>query len=348
MLEQFECVRLVRMNGIDLNRFQFDYDQTWAVMFFRHDGTVLARYGARGDRDGMKYNSMEGLTTTMRAVLQVDRNWDSKKLEEYVTKAGPSAKHRVAEEIPSQTISNIVAREKQGKESCIHCHNIYDALRDEAIQLGTYNPGKRFKYPFPQNVGLHVDSVSGTRITEVERQSPAQQAGLKAGHEILRIDGQRIHSLADIQFVLHHTPEQSELPVDVRAPDSNQTLSLVLSLRPGWRRGDISWRASMYGMPPKPGLWVQAANDTEKSKLDIPKNKLALKVRGVFGQEVRRAGLQKGDVITQFGNISSHHTEGEFHAQLRLKYYTPDVQLPLKLIRDGKEMELSVSFANRE
>lgn len=335
------------MNGVDLNRFQFDYDQTWAVMFFRHDGTVLARYGARGDRDGMKYNSLEGLTTTMRTVLDVDQHWDSTQRTEYIAKAGPPSRHRVAEAIPSQTIANIVARGKQGKESCIHCHNIYDALRDESIRSGTYNPSKRFKYPFPGNVGLQVDDVSGTRITSVERSSPAQRAGLKAGQEILRLNGQRIHSLADIQFVLHHTPEQAELPVDVREGSSGEVTSVVLSLRPGWRRGDISWRASMYGMPPKPGLWIQAANAEEKSKLKIPGDKLALKVRGVFGQDVRRAGLKKGDVITQFGEESAHHTEGQFHAQLRLHYYTRDVKLPLKLIRDGKVMELTVRFPNR-
>ena len=309
------------MNGIDLNQFQFDYDQTWAVMFLRHDGTVLARYGVRGDKDGMQYNSLEGLAATMRAVLDVNGEWQPEMQKQYAGKLGPTVQHSVAEEIPSSTISNILALEKQGKQSCIHCHNVYDGLRDFAISQGDYEPAKRFKFPLPQNIGLQVDQTSGTKITKVMSGSAAAKAGLKVGQQIERMNGQRIHSVADIQFVLHHASERADVTVEVSGPGTDQVATATVSLQPGWRIGDIGWRASMYGMPPKPGLWVQAASDQEKSKLGIAQDKLALKVRGAFGKDVRRAGLKQGDVIVQFGDETGYHTEGGFHAHLRLNYY---------------------------
>ena len=45
--QQFVCVRLVQMNGLDLSLFQFDYDQTLAALFLNADGTVYGRYGTR-------------------------------------------------------------------------------------------------------------------------------------------------------------------------------------------------------------------------------------------------------------------------------------------------------------
>ncbi len=346
MLDQFECVRLVRMNGIDLNQFQFDYDQTWAAMFLRHDGTVLARYGTRGDRDGMTFNSLAGLTTTMRSVLAVNAEWNPESQKKYAAKKGPKSQHATADEIPSETISRIAAQEKQGNQSCIHCHNVYDGLRDHAIANGNYDPAKRYKYPLPQNIGLEVDGNSGTMISHVIPGSPAAKTGLQSGQQIRMMNGQPIHSIADIQFVLHNLGERAEVAIDVSDPESAAVSTEKLSLVPGWKFGDIGWRASMYGMPPKPGLWVEAASNQEKAKLGIEKSLLALKVRGVFGRDVRKSGLKKGDVITRFAKETAHHSEGDFHAHLRLNYYKPNAKLPLKLIRDGRARELTVTFAN--
>ena len=334
------------MNGIDLNQFQFDYDQTWAVMFLRHDGTVLARYGTRGDKDGMKYNSLDGLTTTMRSVLDVHRHWQPGLEKRYAAKKGPIAKHATADQIPSKTISNILAREKQGKQSCIHCHNVYDGLRDDAISQRDYDPAKRYKYPLPQSIGWNVDAASGTKITKVIAGSAAAQAGMRSGQRIKTMNGQPVHSIADIQFVLHNLGERANLIIETLSSDIDRTTSKTVSLRPGWKVGDIGWRASMYGMPPKPGLWVEAMGNGEKGKLGIAKDKLALKVRGVFGRDVRRSGLQQGDVITQFADESDHHSEGDFHAHLRLNYYQPNSKLPVNVIREGRPKEIVVTFVN--
>ncbi|MCA9215847.1 MAG: PDZ domain-containing protein [Planctomycetales bacterium] len=333
------------MNGLDLNRFQFDYDQTWSVMFFRHDGTVLARYGTRGDKDGMSYNSLQGFTNTLRTVLDVDQNWQPQMQKQYGDKLGPRVQHSKADDIPSETISRILANEREGRQSCIHCHNVYDGLRDFAISQGDYDPAKRYKYPLPQNIGLHVDKVSGTKITKVIPNSAAAKAGIAAGQQITRMNGQAIHSIADIQFVLHHTGEKANIKIELDGPNGETTA--IISVSPGWRVADIGWRASMYGMPPKPGLWVEAADENQKRELGIAQDKLALNVRGVFGNDVRRGGLKKGDVIVQFGDETAHHSEGTFHAHLRLNYYTPNARLPLKVIRDGRSVDLTVTFPNK-
>ena len=40
-------MRLVRITGVDLRLFEFDYDLTWFAFFLSADGAVYGRYGGR-------------------------------------------------------------------------------------------------------------------------------------------------------------------------------------------------------------------------------------------------------------------------------------------------------------
>ena len=67
------------MQGVDLAQFQFDYDLTWAALFLNSDGTVYARYGARGQEGPMEMNSVAGLRATLRKVLEIHRGYPQTK-----------------------------------------------------------------------------------------------------------------------------------------------------------------------------------------------------------------------------------------------------------------------------
>ena len=45
LTEQFICVRLVQMGGVDLSVFQFDPFLSWSVFFMNGDRTIYGRYG---------------------------------------------------------------------------------------------------------------------------------------------------------------------------------------------------------------------------------------------------------------------------------------------------------------
>lgn len=333
------------MNERDLRQFQFDYDQTWAMLVLRADGTVLARYGSRNASDGMTLNSMSGLKNTLASVLEAHKSWPQNQ-QLYAAKRGPDVEFRRPEAMPSQTIKNILGRGPDRRESCIHCHNIYDAQRDVLVGRQEYDPQKRWKYPLPSTLGFDVDPENGVQITNVIAGSVAERAGLRVGNELRTVAGQAIHSLADIQFALHGLPGEGQTTVGVVQPGGKDAVYQV-TLPAGWRQGDISWRASMYGMPPKPGLWIQAASDAEKDGWSIPRDRLALKVRGVFGEDVRKSDLKRGDVIVKFEEHEEHHTSGEFHSHVRLNYYRADSVLPLQVLRDGRRVDVRVRFSNR-
>ena len=63
-------VRLPQLEGIDLNRFQFDYDLTMMVFFLGPDGQVYGRYGGRDGEDPEARLSLAGLRYAMQAALR--------------------------------------------------------------------------------------------------------------------------------------------------------------------------------------------------------------------------------------------------------------------------------------
>ncbi len=72
LLKQFVRVRVISNNGLDLSTFQFDTDQSFAVMMLRSDGTIYGRYGTRSDRTKWEEDvSVEGLAEALRGVLEL-------------------------------------------------------------------------------------------------------------------------------------------------------------------------------------------------------------------------------------------------------------------------------------
>src|SRR6185503_13876764 len=79
--QQFICVRLVQMKGVDLRLFQFDYDQSWAVFFLNAGGTIYGRYGTRaGDKkNAATYLSIPSLKKAMERALALHRQFPANK-----------------------------------------------------------------------------------------------------------------------------------------------------------------------------------------------------------------------------------------------------------------------------
>ena len=44
--DQFVCVRLIQMGGVDLATFQFDPFLSWSVFFMNADKTIYGRFGS--------------------------------------------------------------------------------------------------------------------------------------------------------------------------------------------------------------------------------------------------------------------------------------------------------------
>jgi len=338
--KRFISVRQVEMKNVDLSQFQFDYDLNWAAMFLNADGTVYARYGTQSAEGSDAYNSIDGLLATMQRVLDLHSRYPANQ-QELVDKRGKPRSVSDALQHPGLRNPAKYAQETT-RSNCIHCHNIHDAEHLHALQQGKWNPAMLWKYPLPDQLGIQVDRTSGVRISKVVPGSAAAKSGLLPGEDILRVNGQRITSIADIQWVLHHLPDESA-SVTLEGTQSGQH---SLRLAPGWRQSDFSWRGSMWNAPPRLQVWLPELTSEQSAKLGLAPGDGALEVRwinteGPGGRQAKADGLQEKDIVVALDGQPLRMDSRQFNAHLKLNYRVGD-KLPLTIIRGGQRISLSL------
>lgn len=339
--EKFVSVRQVEMKGVDLSLFQFDHDLNWAGMFVNADGTVYARYGTQSAEGSDAYNSIDGLINTMNRVLELHANYPNNK-QELAGKRGTKPPGTALEMRGLRNPAKYA--QETTRSNCIHCHNIHDAEHQYALDTGTYTPAMLWKYPLPDNIGLKIDRKNGIRVSEVVADSAAAASGIKVGAIILRMNGQRMTSIADMQWVLHHLPNTAtHVTIECVASGVHE-----VALIDGWKKHDFSWRGSMWNAPPRLEVWLPEVKGDALVKLGLPQSDSALEARwinkeGRGGQQAFADGLREKDIIIALDGKPIRMDSRQFQSHLKLNYKVGE-QLPLTVLRDGKRMELKITF----
>jgi hypothetical protein len=342
--EKFVSLRQVEMKGVDLSQFQFDYDLNWAAMFINADGTVYARYGTQSIDGPDAFNSVASLEKTMQRVLELHDNYEKVKAS-LAAKRGPDKPYKTPLDMPGlenkQKLAGATAR-----NNCIHCHMIHDAEQNQWRKEGTMSVERLYRWPLPDNIGLHIDPKDGRKIQTITPDSPAAKAGLVAGDEITHVAGQPITSIADIQWPLQNLANE-DTTVDVTFLHDGQSVTKTLQLAKGWKKTNFLWRGSRWSLRPEPGFWAPALNDKQTKDLgDLrPEGAKPLRIQFINnnkpqGKAVRQAGLKEGDVIVAIdGHPFTYPTPEAFQMDVRLNHKTGDT-LNLKIVRNKKVLEI--------
>jgi len=97
------------------------------------------------------------------------------------------------------------------------------------IQMVTLTPELQKEVNSNPNSGLNIDRDRGVLIVKVVGNSPAAQAGIRAGDIILKIDGKEISDAAAVQQLVEKSGVGNNLAVEL----SRNGRSLSLNLKPG-------------------------------------------------------------------------------------------------------------------
>src|SRR5262245_37562222 len=121
---------MVQMNGIDLERFQFDYDLTLAALFMNADGTVYGRYGTRSNQTSAGDVSTHAFGNAMARAIELHHGYPDNKAS-LQGKQGKKPRFKRPEEYPS--LQKDFKREPdltgQLSKNCMHCHQVREAER---------------------------------------------------------------------------------------------------------------------------------------------------------------------------------------------------------------------------
>ncbi|MBM3457709.1 MAG: hypothetical protein FJX77_04160 [Armatimonadetes bacterium] len=145
LLDRFVPVRFTNFKQVDMNRFQFDYDLTFAILMMDSAGRTYSRYGAQDARHSDARMSVTGLKHAMRAVLEAHGKR---------TDLPPIPADR-----PAYTVMEIpaYANSPAARQPCAHCHHANN-FRFRQLRLeGTFRKEMVYQYPLPENVGLTLD-----------------------------------------------------------------------------------------------------------------------------------------------------------------------------------------------
>ncbi len=332
---------MIQAWGLDLFRFQFDGELTWAAVFANADGAVYGRYGTRRSHDKAGQDvSAAGFRKAAEGALELHAGYpgNAKALE---GKRGPKPPWPTPESMPALKGRPNMKPATGERAACIHCHQTVEgelwSLRGEQKPV---SDRLLWSFPAPEDLGLELELDERATVKSVS--SIAKEGGFQAGDKILRLDGQPIISIADVQWVLHHAAEGATLGADVeRAGEPGR---VGLKLNPGWkRRGDYAWRSIAWSLRHR----LAGTGPLEAVRSKDGETGMSLRIKQLPPDWVKdrnlsaAKALRSGDVITAVDGLREFSRESDFLAYLLLKK-TPGSDVELTVVRKGKTILVSI------
>lgn len=321
--DRFVRVRLARIEDVDINRFEFDLDLTLMVFFLNPDGKVYARYGGRDSVDADNRQSLAGLRYTMQSVLATHENREPR----FAQTAAPKP---------------LLPRDLGGKKKgCVHCHNVKEMQESSLARLGRWDRDLVWRYPPPDNVGIIPDVDRGNVVKTVTPESPAAKVGLKPGDQLRFLNRVPIHSFGDAQFALDRAPAKGA--IDVAWERDGTAMSAKLELSEGWKKTDITWRASQKHRIPSLKLYGDDLTADEKKALGLKPGQLAFRQQKEVSSHAAKAGFKLGDVIVGVDDLEPEMSMTDFLFLVRSRYLVGD-QVNVHILRDGQRLKVPMKL----
>lgn len=346
LLKQFICVRVINGNALDLSLFQFDYDLSFSTMFFNGDGTVYGRYGSWTHQKNSQDRTTEGYKRALESALALHREYPANR-ESLKGKQGAPMPVKDPLQLPELAGKYKRELDWDGKvvQSCVHCHQVSDALRSMYRKDREAIPQKWiYPMPSPEAIGLKLAADSAARVEAVEEGSIAAKAGFREGDEVVELNGQPLISIADAAWVLHHAPENGSLSAKVKRGAAEKSLSIGLPA--DWRmKSDISRRVGTWPMRAMAlgGIKLQELAEEQRAIRGLKKNQMALFAEhvGEYGEHAaaKKAGFKKGDLLVEVDGISERITEGELIGRL-LARHQPGARVKATVLRGEMRIEM--------
>ncbi|MFL5241627.1 MAG: Trx7/PDZ domain-containing (seleno)protein [Gemmataceae bacterium] len=322
--DKFVRVRLTRIDGMDLNLFEFDYDLTFMVFFLNKDKEIYGRYGGRDSESADSRQSLEGLKYAMQSVLGMHERED----KAFAPKSESS----------SQFIKEFNGRKSKG---CMHCHQVKEALDSELHRLARWSRDNVWRYPLPENLGIILEVNRGDRVKEIKAKSPAAEAGLRKGDVLKRLNGVPIHSFADAQYALDIAPGEGTIPIIWQR--DGKDLQEKLALPQGWRKTDASWRPSVRHLIPSARLGGADLTAAERKRLGLSEKQLAFRESEPVSRQAQEAGIRAGDIILGLDEAPLEMNLNQFQDYVRGTFLIGD-KLTIVLLRDGKRTKATMTL----
>lgn len=218
---------------------------------------------------------------------------------------------------------------------------------------------------------LKLTDERGAVVKDVADDSPASRAGVKTGDVILSFQGEPVRSAAQLARLVRETPAGRHVGLEVSRDGSVQKLSCELGGRSQADLGELApelrglpdasqWRDFGRNLGRELGRGTRSFGLNGRGRLGIAYQEISGQLaqyfkldaeQGVLVTNVEpdspadKAGVKAGDVLV---SISGHAIEGGGDLREALQSARPGHELSLKLMRDGRSLDLTVTLRDTE
>ncbi|MDQ6705440.1 MAG: PDZ domain-containing protein [Acidobacteriota bacterium] len=326
LMSQYVCVRIPRMDDVDLGLF--DYDRYNALYFFimNADEQIYMRYGGRDSVSQDSYLNLSSLELALKKGLELHDQCQQGKLP----RTG-RPKPVFAREMP------LLVERTFAKGNCVECHLIGDFQNIQKELDGTLDKVRdMYRSPDLKTTGISLDVPKGLAVKEA--QGPAQSAGMRSGDRIAALNGTPVWTFGDLQYRYDKVPRNStQVQMTVVRDGKPVELSIALPLRWWWT--DIRYR--QLTIDPRVYFESRPLTDAEKREYGLDQEGFASMVKHVdgFAQTMNSHDLHVGDIVFAVDGVQRDQfaNTAEFYIKLRK---TAGATVKLDLIRDGKRIQM--------
>ena len=323
--EKFVRLRISNMADVDIGKFEFDFDTTFAVMVLNKDGQIISRYGGRDAQSPESFITLPSLKKALVRSLDLHQ-----KSQENLITLPKALKSRQAQSYPF--VANVAMR-------CVHCHDVASAQAFEMFESPSFDLAKDiWIHPEPISLGLDLDPDDGATLLKAT--GLAKEAGLTKGDRILSVNDIPVSTFTDIQYQLHRLSVDTE-SVKIGIKDKK---IIALKLRDNWKHSDITWRRLGIRLEPSAGFGGTPLSAKEKAALKLPTDGFAVTVSFLNFPKPENTPLKDGDIVFSVNKVEK--SELTQHAALHINLtHQLDEVLQLGVIREGERQVIPLTVS---
>lgn len=148
-----------------------------------------------------------------------------------------------------------------------------------------------------------LTSPDGALVSSVEKDGPADKAGIEVSDVILRFDGKRVADSIDLPRIVAATKPGNNVMVEVWRKGVSKEVKIKVGAMPE----DVNLAQAAKGLADETVKLIArlgiAVSELSRQQLSELQSKGGLLVEDVKGSVARSAGLQRGDVLLAIGNM---------------------------------------------
>ena len=328
VLSDYVCVRVVRMDDVDVGLFDRDWNNAIYFFVLNADEQIYMRYGGRESRSPDTYNSLESLQAALDRGLVLHR--------EYLAGSLPKAE-RPKPLFPREMPLLVERTFKQ--RQCVECHLIGDFQNIQRERDGMLDKlSQLYRSPDIKTIGILLDVPKGLVVKQADGAVAA--AGMRPGDRISAWNGVPVWTFGDVQY-RYDKVDRNANSVKITVDRGGQPVDLTVELPARWWWTDLRFRQS--SVDPRLDFEDRPLTADEKQKLGLKPDGFASQVKYIAElAKIRKTHeLRLDDVIVAVNGVERDQYANT--AELYLKLHTKaGEQAELNVLRDGKRISMPI------